>query len=381
MKKIGCMLFLLLTLSSSGFSMPLEKEVPITLTAPCFILMEAETGAVIFEKNADEKRPAASIAKLMTILLTLEKVEQKVLDIHAPVRISRHAAGQIGSEALLDEKSTYTLNDLLKATIVASGNDSAVALAEKVSGTEEAFVKEMNRRAKALQMTNTVYQNATGLPQKNQFTSARDIARISREILKHPLYFEYAKTYLYTLTHPSKRETHLTNTNRLVRFYTGCDGLKTGSTNEAKYCITATAKRDDMRFIAVLLGANTSTLRFKEAQNMLDYAFSNYKTHRVLNKNMPLNESVSVTYGAQKKVKVAPKNDVFLLLKNGEIQDIRIECALKENVQAPIEKGEELGELYLYKKDKRIAKTKAVAWENVPLYGFLHHLLLLVRAF
>ena len=209
---------LLYLLPLNALAQPLEEGTPMTLTAPSALLMEAETGAVIFEKNADERRPAASVTKLMTLLLLFERLDAGEIALSDPVTVSQNAADQPGSQALLDAHAVYPLQDLLKSTIIASGNDSAVALAEYVAGTEESFVTLMNQRAEELGLINTHYVNCTGLPVADQYTSARDVAVISREMCGHPTYHSYASTWLDTLVHPSGRHTDLTNTNRLVRF-------------------------------------------------------------------------------------------------------------------------------------------------------------------
>ena len=213
---------------------PMEETVPVEITAPSAMLVEAETGTVIFEKNADEQRPVASVTKLMTLLLTFEALEEGTVSLEDQVTVSRAAAGQIGSQALLDAGAVYSLKELLKSTIIASANDSAYALAEYLAGTETDFVARMNERAQELGMTDTVYVNCTGLPVEGQHTTARDVALLSCQMCTHPEYFTYGAVWMDTLTHPSGRVTDLTNTNRLVRFYEGCDGLKTGSEDDSK---------------------------------------------------------------------------------------------------------------------------------------------------
>ncbi|MBQ9299909.1 MAG: D-alanyl-D-alanine carboxypeptidase, partial [Clostridia bacterium] len=263
----------LLSTGLAAFAQPLESEAPIALTAPSYLLMEADTGTVIFEKNADEQRPVASVTKLMTILLLLERIEAGQLSLTDTVTVSKTAAAATGSTALLDAGASYPVGDLLRATVVASGNDSATALAEHMAGTEQAFVQLMNEKAASMGLQNTVYINCTGLPAQGQHTTARDVAAIARAVCAYPLYFENSSLWLSQIKHPSGRVTDLTNTNRLVRFYQDCDGLKTGSTNEAKYCLAATAQRNGMRLIAVVLGADTSQHRFDDARAMLDYGF------------------------------------------------------------------------------------------------------------
>ena len=235
MKKIAsvCALGLLLLCPRAVFAgeTPMEAGVPITLTSPSAILTEASTGRVIFEKNADERRPVASVTKVMTILLTLEALDEGSVTEKDSVLVSEHAAGMGGSQAFLDANKSYPLGELLASVIIASANDSAVALAEYLCGAEEAFVRRMNERAAQLGLSDTHYVNCTGLPAPDHYTTARDIARLSAQLDAHPRYYEYSTVWMKDFQHSGGRITQLTNTNRLIRFYPGCDGYKTGSTN------------------------------------------------------------------------------------------------------------------------------------------------------
>ncbi len=260
-RKTRCAALLLvaaLFIPSLAAAAPLEDGLPIEITSPAVILAEAETGTVIFEKNADERREVASITKLMTALLVFEALEDNDIALTDQVTVSQRAAAMEGSQALLDADTDYKLEDLLRTMIMASANDSAVALAEYLAGTEENFVQRMNERAQTLGMDDTHYVNCTGYPQEGQYTTARDVMTLSCEVSRHPAYHTYASVWVDTLVHPSGRTTDLTNTNRLVRFYEGCDGFKTGSTDAAKYCVSATAEKNGMRLIAVVLGCENT---------------------------------------------------------------------------------------------------------------------------
>ena len=287
----------LLMTCATGFAAPLESGVPVEVGAPSVVLLEAPTGTVIFEKDADSKRQVASLTKLMTLLLVFESLEAGHITLEDAVTVSKQAASQQGSGALLDADTAYPLKDLLRCTIIASANDAAYALAEYLAGTEEAFVQMMNVRAAELGMADTVYVNCTGLPQEGQHTTARDIGRISCQMSLHPEYHTYASVWLDTLRHPSGRTTDLTNTNRLVRFYADCDGFKTGSTDAALYCLSATAEKNGLRLVAVVLGAPTSQKRFDDARAMLDYGFSSYSRVLVLKEGEYLGMQVPVTMG------------------------------------------------------------------------------------
>ncbi len=361
----------LLCVSAAARAEPLEGEPPITLTAPSAILLEAENGAVIFEKNADERRPVASVTKLMTLLLLFERLDAGEVGMEDKITVSPNAAAQPGSQALLDAHATYPLRDLLKSTVIASGNDSAVALAEYVAGTEEAFVALMNERAAEMGLDNTHYVNCTGLPVQGQYTSARDVARISCEMARHPDYFSLSSVWLDTLTHPSGRTTDLTNTNRLVRFYRDCDGFKTGSTNEAKYCLSATAERGGLRLIAVVLGVPKSQTRFDEARAMMDYGFANYARVQVAQAGDLLGRRVKVSMGARDEVDAALGKGLSMLLKNGQQSRLSFEAALPEALNAPVQAGQEIGEVRLLLDGRTIATLPAVAAQDVRLPGIL----------
>ena len=362
---------LLYLLPLNALAQPLEEGTPMTLTAPSALLMEAETGAVIFEKNADERRPAASVTKLMTLLLLFERLDAGEIALSDQVTVSQNAADQPGSQALLDAHAVYPLQDLLKSTIIASGNDSAVALAEYVAGTEESFVTLMNRRAEELGLINTHYVNCTGLPVADQYTSARDVAVISREMCGHPTYHSYASTWLDTLVHPSGRHTDLTNTNRLVRFYRDCDGFKTGSTNEAKYCLSATAERNGMRLIAVVLGVPNSQTRFDEARAMMDYGFATYSRTQVASPGDLAGVQVPVKMGARDQADVALGKGLSLLLRSGQAGRLRFETQLPESLTAPIAQGQEIGKIQVLLEDQLVAELPAVAAQAVRLPGLL----------
>ncbi len=353
---------------------PLEQGTPMELTTPSAILAETATGTVIFEKDADVRREAASITKMMTALLVLEAIDRGDVSLADQITVSSHAAGQKGSQALLDANATYSLEDLLRTTIMASANDSAVALAEKLCGSEDAFVQRMNQRAAELGMSNTCYVNATGYPKEGQYTTARDVMLLSCEVAKHPEYNKYASVWIDTLTHPGGRVTDLTNTNRLVRFYQGCDGFKTGSTDAAKYCLSATAEKGGMRLVAVVLGTPNSQTRFNEARSMLDYGFANYNRTEIANKGDLLGETLTVKGGSAEKVELMLGSGLSMLLRNGQQSGLKLEVALPESVSAPIKAGDVLGTVNVLLEGKIIAKLNCVAADDVPRPGFIEGL-------
>lgn len=380
MKRAGALLAAVLLLGcGAAKAAPLEEGTPVQIASPSAMLLEADTGTVIFEKNADERRQVASITKLMTLLVCLEELEAGRIDLEDDVTVSKTAASQIGSQALLDAGATYKLRDLLKSTIIASANDAACALAEHMAGTEEAFVAMMNGRAAELGMTDTVYMNCTGLPADGQYTTARDVAALSSEMCKHDEYFTYATVWMDTLTHPSGRVTDLTNTNRLVRFYDGCDGLKTGSADAAKYCLSATASKNGLRLIAIVLGSDASQARFNEARAMLDYGFAGYKRVTILQKGERLGKTVRVKLGMTEQVDAAVGAGLSMLLKLGQEKQLSLEVELPEEVEAPVRAGDALGVVRVKLGDKVIAKLPAVAAEDVGMPSLLEGFFLLMR--
>jgi len=379
MRKIFLLFLAIMLIPTGAFAEPMENNPPFAMETPSYLLMEASTGQVIFEKNADDKRPVASITKMMTILLVVEAVENGTLAMGDKIIVSATAAGMGGSQALLDADSQYGAEELLKSTIVASANDSAVALAEHIAGSEENFVEMMNKRARELELSNTAYRNCTGLPAQGQYTSARDVAVLSREVGKYPLFFKYSTIWMDTIQHKGGRVTDLTNTNRLVRFYDGCDGFKTGSTNEARYCISATAKKDGMRLIAVVLGTSASQTRFNEARKMLEHGFSTYKLFNVCQAGDSLGMELSVKRGGVDSVSVAAGESVVLLMRRGEESGVSLEVALPESVNAPLRGGEVVGEVRVIKNGVVMDTIPAVAGKDVRLPGYLEALLRILQ--
>ncbi len=353
---------------------PLETGTPFTITSPSVILVDSATGQAIFEKNADERRPVASVTKVMTILLTLEAIDEGRIGIDDKVLVSPYASSMGGSQVFLDAGKSYPVRDLLKSVIVASANDAAVALAEHMGGTHEAFVSRMNQRASELGLENTHYVNCTGLPAQGHYTTARDVARLSAQLDKHPLYYEFSTIWMDEITHPGGRKTQLTNTNRLVRFYPGCDGYKTGSTNEARYCISATAEKNGLRLIAVVLGSNAGQTRFDEARSMLEYGFSAYQLFSPVKEGAQLGMQVPVRLGGSDSVAAVSGGTSEMLIRKGAQQEISLEVSLTQSVNAPVRRGDVLGEIRVMQAGNIVQRIPAVAGENVELPGMVHAL-------
>ena len=319
----------------------------LTLDAPSALLMEKATGTVLFAKDEHTPREGASVTKVMTLLLTMEAIDSGALSYDDVVTGSAHAASMGGSQIWLKEGEQMRAEDLIKAVCVVSGNDAAVALGEHLAGSEEAFVERMNARAKELGMNDTHFLNCTGLPAEGHVTSAYDIALMSRElILHHPDIRRFTTIWMDSLR---GGESLLVNTNKLVRFYPGATGLKTGSTSSAKYCISATAEKDGMELIAVVLGGSTSDKRFADAKALLNYGFAAYTLLPVAPES-PL-PAVPVTLGTRRQVQaVLPQGSVLLLEKN-RANALTQSLTLSEAVEAPVEQGDTLGSLDLFTAD------------------------------
>ncbi|WP_044747943.1 D-alanyl-D-alanine carboxypeptidase family protein [Bacillus alveayuensis] len=342
-----------------------KTNVELANEARSAILIERDTGTVLYEKNAHEKLPPASMTKIMTMLLIMEAIDKGELTLTEKVRTSEYAASMGGSQIFLEPGEEMTVDELLKGIAIGSGNDASVAMAERIAGSEEAFVDMMNNKAKELGLKNTLFKNSTGLPAKEHYSSAYDMAMIAKELLKYEQITKYTGKYEDYLRENTDKKFWLVNTNRLVKFYPGVDGVKTGFTNEAKYCLTATAKKDNMRVIAVVFGASTPKERNAQITKMLDYAFSQYKTHPIYERNVVISKA-KVSKGKLNEVDIVTSEPVSVLTKKGvSIKEIEKVIKVKENIKAPIKEGEQLGTLVLKQNGKVILKSPLVAKENV----------------
>ena len=350
--------------------LPLEERAPVSLECKSALLMEASSGQIIFETNADEKRPVASVVKIMTILMCLEAVDSGRVSLDDRVTISKNASGMGGSQVLLDTGEVQTLDVLLKSTVVGSANDAAVAIAEHLYGSQELFVKQMNARAQALGMKDTVFVNCTGLPAQGQHTTARDVARMAAALFGHELYYKYAGIWMDKVDHGDGRVTDLTNTNRLIRFYDGCDGGKTGSTNEAGYCIAATARRGGMRLIAVVLGGSSGKKRFACAEKMFDHGFANYRLLTAAERGTRVRGEMPVTGGSLDSVPLALDGDLTLLMNKAEAAEIELKPNLPPSVAAPVAAGDEIGYVDILLNGRTIARIPVAAAGSVARQGF-----------
>lgn len=328
-------------------------------------LVDCATGTVLYSRNENEKLPIASMVKIMTANLVFEAIDRGELSLDDVVTVSQNAASMGGSQVFLDADSTHRVSDLLRSVIVASANDSCVALAEHIDGSVEKFVERMNARAKELGMQNTNFVNCTGLPAPGGYSSAKDASLMFGALIKHPIFFDYAKVWMEDFKHPSGRTTSISNTNKLVRFYKGCDGGKTGFTNEAKFCLTATAKRDDMRVIAVLIGADSSQNRNAAVSQMFDYAFANFENSVLKRRGEPIENNVEVLGGKQNKVQLVLNNDISAFKEKNGAANFEIKYDLPTSVKAPLRAGDVVGKAYLVKDGVVIKEEPVVAAETI----------------
>ncbi len=332
----------------------------LEINAKSAILMDAETGLVLYTKNAAEALAPASVTKIMTLLLVAEAIAAGNISLDDTVSVSENAASMGGSQIFIKEGEEFTVEELLKSTVIASANDAAVALAELIAGTESVFVERMNERAKELGMNNTNFENATGLDDTvtNHLTSAYDIALMSRELIKHDVVTKYSDVWQDSIRNG---EFILTNTNRLVRYYDGCTGLKTGSTDKAGFCVSATAKRDGMHLIAVVMGAETRDERNTAARAMLDFGFSNFALFAEPEQEL---ESVDVTHGVIDGVSVYSKAFAKLVDK-GDKKRIEKEFIIPDSLSAPLMAGDVVGEV-IYKLDgEEVGRSEIFVKEDV----------------
>ena len=324
-------------------------------------LMDRRTGEKLYGQNENERLPIASMVKIMTALLTFEEIEKGNLSFEEKVLIGENAAGMGGSQMFLDSGLEYPITDLLKGVIVVSANDACVALAERISGSEDAFVSRMNEKAAALGMSDTHFVNATGLPKEGGYSTAHDVALMLRELTTHERYYDYSKIWLEDYTHPDGRITTFTNTNKFVRFYEECDGGKTGFTSEAKFCLAASATRGDTKLISVVIGASDSKTRFKESKRLLGYGFSSYKTELLVRKGEPCFRC-PIKRATQGEISCAAEQDIALLGKVGASSDPNVETVFYD-VKAPVKVGDPVGECKITE-GERVFTVKLIATEE-----------------
>lgn len=383
-KSIICLLLAIMQLSlfflpksnlNKGYAV---SEQSIELTAKSALLIDYDTGTVVFEKNANDRLPIASMTKLATLSIVFDFIDKGIVKANDMVVVSETAADVGGSSAFLDAGSSYKVTELIKSVIIASANDSSVALAEHVAGTEEIFVSKMNKMVKELGLENTNFENCTGLPSDNHYSSAHDMAIIYKTMCNHELYKKYSKIWMEDFMHPSGRKTGLVNTNRLIKTFDGIEGGKTGYTDSARFCLTASAKRENMRLIGVVIGVNDSKTRFAEMTKLLNYGFANYQSKVVVNHELPV--TVYNFKRAKSSVEIYPEHSVSKFLAKTDDLEFTTDFQINE-IKAPLKANDEVGKLFVFDKNNMVVdEIPLIVRENIDTIGFKESLQKMVEA-
>lgn len=318
------------------------------------------SGTAMYAKNEQERMPIASMCKIMTLLLTFEARDSGKLSFDDEITVSERAAGMGGSQVFLETNGKYKAEDLVKSICIASANDSCVAMAETLSGSEELFVKRMNERASELGMLNTSFANCTGLPKEGQYSCAKDVAVMLGELIRHPDYFKFSTIWMDNITHNGGRLTEMANTNKLIRNYQGCDAGKTGFTSEAGFCLAASAERGNMRVVSVVIGGTDSQSRFNGVSSMFDYAFANFTSKCVLERSVLQDKRCAVKSGKLHEVSVIPETTAYVFCSKDDTDEITLDFVFRE-VKAPISIGDCVGEVTVYKNGVEVARVNLLS--------------------
>lgn len=350
--------------------------IQLDIKAKSAILLEPVTGQILYESNADEQTAPASITKIMSLLLVMEALENGTLALDTVVTASEHACSMGGSQIWLEPNEQMTVDELLKAAVIASANDATVALGEAIAGSEEGFVNLMNEKAKALGMNNTHFINCTGLDADGHLTSAHDVAIMSAQLIRHDLIKQYSTVWMDSLRNG---ESELVNTNKLVRFYEGCTGLKTGTTSSAGYCLSATAERGGMQLVAVVMDGETSTDRFEGAKKLLNYGFANY-SFTTVKADLGENPTIKVNRGITDSVGVTAKSELSILLPKTTAANITQTIDLPEAIDAPVNTTDTIGHVYVMNGEERIGVIELAAASTVDRLNISHTFVWLLKA-
>jgi len=342
----------------------------INIDSESAYLMDYNTGTVLYAKNETTKKTIASMCKVMTLLICFEKESEGAISFDDTITISERASSMGGSQVFLEANREYKISELIKSIVVASANDASVAMAEHIAGSEELFVDIMNEKCKELSMENTVFTNATGLPKEGQFSCAKDVAKMFSELLKHDKYYNFSKIWMDKIYHDEDKFTEIANTNKLIRYYDGCDSGKTGYTSESGHCLTASAKRKGMRLISVIIKAPSSKTRFADCSNLFNYGFANFENKMIIDNEKPLNIQVSVENGKTDTIKVQAEKPFFSFGIKGKKDSFDVDFVPNNKVFAPINTGDIVGKLEIYKNSVLVGEVNVVSMENVEKEGF-----------
>ena len=372
MKKLASLIMaILIAIMPMNLSFANEDNAPLSVSSKSAILMDVGSGQILYEKNAHDKLPPASVTKVMTMLLICEALDSGKITLDDSVQISENAASMGGSQIFLEAGEVQKVDTLLKGIAVASANDGCVAMAEYIGGSVESFVDMMNAKAKELNMKDTNFVNTNGLPVDNHYTSAHDIAIMSRELLKHDVISKYLTTWMDQVVVGKKQITvGLANTNKLIKHYQGATGVKTGFTQQAKYCLSASAKRGDTHLVAVTLGAETSPERFKDATSILNFGFANYESVKLCSKNDNI-ATLTLDKADEQKINLVAKEDLSVLIKKGGNKDFTRKIKVNENPTIPIKKGTNLGYVEIYQGKTLVGKVDLVNTKDIQKASYL----------
>lgn len=359
-------------MTMTGFTSAYASEMSLVSGCKSAYLMDFNSGECIYKENETARMPIASVCKVMTLTLCFDAIKDGKLSFEDVVTVSDNAAGMGGSQVFLESGLEYSVDQLIKSIIVCSANDSCVALSETIAGSEEEFVAKMNKKAEELSCADTLFANCTGLPRETQYSCAKDVAVMFKNLLSYEDYFNYSQIWLEDFAHPDNRTTSMTNTNKLIRKYSFCDGGKTGFTNEAGFCLASTAKKNDLRLISVVLGASSSDERFDSTVRMFDYGFANYKNKIVLDKNVTLNDEFAVVGGKKETFAVRPERNCYVFSAADRTPQIT-HNVIAYKVKAPVEYDQVVGEIEVFKEGVLIDRVNVVAAESVAKANFVDH--------
>lgn len=369
MKKVLLLFFLCFVAVMSCFGVT-ATAAPQQLISGCkaAYLCDWRSGEVVFAKDAEKHLPIASMCKIMTLLLCFEEFDRG-LSPDEQICVSENASGMGGSQVFLETGGTYSVGDLLESICIASANDSCVAMAEHIAGSEDLFVDRMNARAKELEMNDTVFVNCTGLPAAGQYSCAKDVAAMLSELMKHAEYFTYSRIWMDEIEHSGGRVTEMANTNKMIRSYQGCDAGKTGYTSEAGFCLAASALRGNMRVVAVVIGAESSKSRFEDVKVLFDFAFANYTCKTVLEPTVLQGVTCKVKGGKKKEICTRPAEGCYVFCEKGDSDEIFYETEMRE-LCAPIRAGDEIGRIVVYKNNVEVCNVPLLANEDAAKNGY-----------
>jgi len=364
----------LISFAAGGKTVEVSAEAAPEVNCKSAYLMDYDSETCVYSYNENLRLPIASMCKIMTLILCFDSVKSGDISLEDTVTVTDRAAGMGGSQVFLESGAQYKAGELIKSIAVCSANDSCVAMAEHICGSDDVFVDRMNERAKSLGANDTLFANCTGLPKETQYSTAHDVAIMLKELLRGGEYFGVSRIWTEKFRHPNDRYTEMTNTNKLVRFYTGCDGGKTGFTNQAGFCLAATAKRGDMRVISVAIGSETSEKRFSSVRNMFDFAFQNYTRKIAVCGGEALKDPVFIKGGKEESVSAAAERGGYVFSRrNGDDAKIRVEYVIDDDIKAPVNKGDKLGEVIIFKNGVECDRINVVSLESCERAGVLDY--------